>query len=127
MAVDVQITTKGGLFSPANRTIVRDALRDMERTGAEAGAKIVRTHLDSVLRNPTGRYERSIGVKTTSRGADFTDGGVVYGPWLEGTSSRNTRSRFKGYAAFRWARQQLDRTIATVVQPDVNRLVSRLN
>ena len=127
MAVDVQVTTKGGLFSPANRTIVRDALRDMERTAAEAGAKIVRTHLDSVLRHPTGRYERSIHVKTSSRGADFTDGGVVYGPWLEGTGSRNARSRFKGYATFRRARQQLERTITTVVRPDVNRLVSRLD
>lgn len=34
---------------------------------------------------------------------------ATYGPWLEGTGSRNETTRFKGYHGFRRAGQELDR------------------
>lgn len=37
---------------------------------------------------------------------------ATYGPWLEGTGSRNQTTRFKGYHSFRLAGQVLDRSAA---------------
>src|ERR1044071_1485950 len=36
------------------------------------------------------------------------DRGVTWAPWLEGTSSRNRSTTFKGYHLFRQTRQQLE-------------------
>ncbi len=63
----------------------------------------VQRNLSGSLRNPTGRYQRAV---REDRRGDWNlvhDSGVVYGPWLEGTGSRNNSTRFKGYASFRRA------------------------
>lgn len=54
--------------------------------------------LDATLRHPTGAYRSRI----TPYGPRAGQGRVhdqqcVYGPWLEGTGSRNRTTRFKGY------------------------------
>ena len=76
----------------------------------------------------TGNYWRNIRGETTGVGAGVAlaaagvsagqffasphgiihDSKVIYGPWLEGISSRNQTSRFKGYSLFRKAHQQLE-------------------
>jgi hypothetical protein len=69
---------------------------------------MIRQRLASVLVNPSGYYESRVQVSNASEGTAVDDGGVVYGPWLEGTGSRNGRSRFKGYATFRKVTQEID-------------------
>jgi hypothetical protein len=44
---------------------------------------------DQVLQHPTGYYQSKITVERAGTGYRVTDQGVVYGPWLEGTGSRN--------------------------------------
>ena len=54
----------------------------------------------------TGNYRRNINsriIPWLGQGV-VSDNGVVYGAWLEGTSSRNDTTRFKGYRSFRNAR-----------------------
>ena len=76
----------------------------------------------------TGHYRRSIhGEVLTSRNGKVHDSKVVYGPWLEGTSSRNQRSRFKGYAAFRNAFQRLERAAQGVLNKHIGRAMKDLN
>jgi len=82
---------------------------DMSRDVAQRGVDMVRANLDGVLKHPTGRYRSSI-VSTRVNPSRITDGGSVYGPWLEGTSSRNRTTRFKGYSTFRRTAQQLGAT-----------------
>lgn len=54
-----------------------------------------------------------------------TTGDAAYGPWLEGTGSRNQTTRFKGYHGFRLAAQQLDAEAGAiagaVLQPFIER------
>lgn len=69
----------------------------------------VKKRLGTVLVNPTGYYESRVQVDNSRGTSVVSDGGVIYGPWLEGTSSRNGRSRFKGYATFRKATQAVER------------------
>lgn len=81
-------------------------------TGALNGARLemadytryeVLTQLDKVLQNPTGYYASQIRRDRVSvESYRVHDGGVIYGPWLEGTGSRNAPvTKFGGYHTFR--------------------------
>jgi hypothetical protein len=66
--------------------------------------------LDRSIQHPTPYYETQINRKREHQDAfSVNDRGVIYGPWLEGVSSRNQTTRFKGYAAFRRATQEAER------------------
>lgn len=74
---------------------------------AEIGSDWVDERLMSVLRTQTPYYRIQVRADPFGQGWRIHDNGVVYGPWLEGTSRRNARSRFKGYATFRRIRQRV--------------------
>ena len=76
----------------------------------------------------TGHYRRSIhGEVLNSRNGTVHDSKVIYGPWLEGVTSRNQRTRFKGYAAFRNAFQRLERKAQGILNKHVGRAMKDLN
>lgn len=54
------------------------------------------------------------------------DSGVVYGPWLEGTSPRNETTRFKGYQSFQRAAQYLQEQAEQVCQKHADALAAKL-
>ncbi len=88
---------------------------------------MVLERLGHVLRHPTGYYESQVRTEMRSDSEAFvTDGGVVYGPWLEGTGSRNETTRFKGYRTFRTIAQELDARATELVEPDVQRAVREM-
>lgn len=90
------------------QAITSDMKEAVELELATEAEKRVKARLDGVLKKPTGYYRSRI-VSTRLQGnRGVSDSGVIYGPWLEGTSSRNKTTRFKGYSTFRMVRQQLD-------------------
>jgi hypothetical protein len=64
------------------------------------------TTTDASRTYATGKYQLPVaaGAGETVVTSDL----ATYGPWLEGTGSRNQSTRFKGYQSFRMAAQQLD-------------------
>ena len=52
--------------------------------------------------------------------------GVTWGPWLEGTSKRNSSTRFKGYHLFRKTRQQLQKMAPDIGQAELDKIMPRL-
>lgn len=52
--------------------------------------------------------------------------GVVWGPWLEGTSKRNESTGFKGYHLFRKTRLELQRHTPEVGQRELDRLLPEI-
>jgi len=51
----------------------------------------------------------------------------VYGPWLEGTGSRNQTTNFKGYKSARLATAALvNRRLPVLLAPYVEQLIRRL-
>ena len=52
--------------------------------------------------------------------------GVVWGPWLEGTSKRNSSTRFKGYHLFRKTRLQLQKRAPEVGQQVLDKLLPEI-
>ena len=74
----------------------------------------------------TGHYRRSIHAVASHLHGLITDSGVVYGSWLEGLSSRNDVTRFKGYSSFRRVAQTLEKDTDKVLKAHVDRAVAEL-
>lgn len=90
---------------------VLDELRD---TIAKRGAEWAKEQLELVPMDKTGRahgaFQENLHVVQRSAGYAVPApmiSGVVWGPWLEGSSKRNTSTRFKGYHLFRDVREEL--------------------
>ena len=71
----------------------------------------------------TGNYRRNINGVANGLKGRIDDSRVVYGPWLEGTSSRNARTRFKGYRVWRNTRQWLEKQAPDVADRVVDRFI----
>jgi hypothetical protein len=84
--------------------------------------------LDRVLQHPTGYYEsqvrpQRVAVDTYS----VNDSNVIYGPWLEGISSRNrARPGFPGYHTFRTVRGRMAQKADQVAEAAVQRMIGEL-
>ncbi len=66
------------------------------------------TSTDHSISYQTGKYAMPVSVLDPVTDTVVTTSLATYGPWLEGTGSRNQSTRFKGYASFRRAAQELD-------------------
>ena len=116
--METTVTVTGPLFAGTADQVLTAAIEAGSVELAQAGVDAVHSRLRSVLRRPTGRYEsRVVADLSTPTNPRITDGGIVYGPWLEGTSGRNTRSRFRGYRTFRLVAQDLEGKAAAIAGP----------
>lgn len=109
MADEVKVTATGPLFDGRAAAAVQRFTDDARDTIAARGEDLVLAELGMVLRHPTGYYESQIRSERVTADTDrVSDGGVVYGPWLEGTGSRNSPvTRFAGYGHWRRVKGQL--------------------
>lgn len=125
------VTFYGPLFdgrAQAAATAGTDAIR---RGLAEAAKNLVVAAFEGQIKDNQGEFLGSITTTSHSRTYSTNSGHKTYsmpvvvpdmatdtvvttelasyGPWLEGTGSRNETTRFKGYHGFRMAAQELDR------------------
>ena len=75
----------------------------------------------------TGKYSMDVVVRDSATTTVITNDIVSYGPWLEGTGSRNETTRFKGYHGFRLATQQLDAMAAGIAEDVLIPYVQEMN
>lgn len=121
------VRLSGPLFDGTSLRVIAAMMTEADDLIAARGLELVDEQFHQNFQNPTGAYESRTVV--TQRGHNtkvITDQGTVYGPWLEGTSSRNQTTRFKGYSDFRKAAQQLDREATGIAQGVVNRRIGQL-
>ncbi len=86
-----------------------------------------RMNLEDSWREATGAYLAQTNLAHRENSLVTNDHGSLYGPWLEGTGSRNPETRFKGYAAARRATQTVQRKTKQLGQPYVDKWVARIN
>lgn len=121
------VELKGPFFSPAADAIAEEEIESARHRTSEQAEARVRAMLGTVLRNPTGYYESRITTDLAQGDTDLvTDNNVVYGPWLEGVSSRNATTRFKGYATFRTVAQTMQGRGNAAAQEAAERIVRRI-
>lgn len=125
--MSVEIHVSGPIFDAARRRgIVGEFCEEAVR---DVGAQLLAdwsTNLNASIRHPTPYYETQTHMLVSGPTAIVNDRGIVYGPWLEGTSSRNRTTRFRGYASLRRARAGLEAKIPRLVRGAYDRLVARL-
>lgn len=126
MGLDVDVTIQGPLVDGRLQHAIDLGLDDAKRDVAKRGVTLVRARLAGVLRHPTGRYEFQVQAERAVADWAVTDGGIVYGPWLEGVSTRNATTRFKGYHTFRRTTQELDRQAGAIADRAIGDRIGRL-
>lgn len=126
--VNVRIRQKGAVFNAAQtKAAATRMVTSINDVIAQEGVRRVKSRLAQVLQNPTGYYESRIQADRRSQYRGISDGGVVYGGWLEGVDSRNKTTRFKGYRTFRIVMQELNRDKEKIAQPIVDQFVREMN
>jgi hypothetical protein len=98
------VTVSGPAFNGQSAAAAKRMCEHIEMTVAKDGKKLVSANLAVSIRQRTPIYETRIRVQKKADATEVNDSGMVYGPWLEGTGSRNAPvTKFKGYASFRRA------------------------
>ncbi|MFD9398340.1 hypothetical protein ACFWA4_05905 [Streptomyces sp. NPDC060011] len=113
----MRITQHGPLFDGRAQAALKDYIEDVEAEVAQEGEQLVHKYLHEFLQHPTGRYESHVRARARGSLYEVSDGGVVYGPWLAGTGSRNApRTRFRGYRHWVLAFQELERSSGRIAE-----------
>jgi hypothetical protein len=122
----MRVRLSGPLFDGSAERAAQRGTEAVRAKLAEEGGRLAAATLEASIRHHgTGRAVASVTSTDRSRayqtghytmpvvvGEDetvVTTDLATYGPWLEGTGSRNHTTRFKGYSSFRRAGQALDR------------------
>jgi hypothetical protein len=124
---ETRVRISGPIFDGSAERIADAFTVDAADAIAQQGVNDVKIALRGVLENPTGNYERHIQTERQSDDMAVTDSGVVYGPWLEGVSSRNQSSRFKGYATFRQVSNRLQGKATGIAERMFSKYAGRMN
>lgn len=142
MADDVTCT--GPLFDGRAERAVTRGLADIRRKVALEGERLAGSALMASIRHHgRGKAVRSVTITDKSRtyqtgkysmpvlcGPDeeiVTTELASYGPWLDGSGSRNQTTRFKGYHSFRLAGQQLDRLAEGIAEDAIQPYIREMN
>ncbi|HEX6970283.1 MAG TPA: hypothetical protein VF174_15920 [Micromonosporaceae bacterium] len=117
----------GAMFDGRATQAVQDLREAIEYEVSWQAFAEARQIMDASFRRPTPYYE--VQVTNERRGEEqvIHDRGIVYGPWLEGVSSRNQVSRFKGYHSFRRATQAVIPKVMGLVQHVMPPFLRRMN
>lgn len=124
--VDITVSFSGPFFSGRFPGLMEDIIEDAQTELGNRVLERVQYHLDVQIQRPTPYYETQIIQQRVGRYEVVHDRGIIYGPWLEGTSRRNARSRFKGYASFRKARDEIVRQAPGIIDNVIRRNLGRL-
>lgn len=134
---EVVIDIHGPMFRGHPEAVVQRAVQGSIQELIELGEQ----RLDQMLRprpagvylsfadggRSTGHYRLNVHGEVKDGIGRITDGGVTYGPWLEGLSSRNQTSRFKGYSSFRRTQEWLQTQVPKVAEAWIGKAVRELN
>ena len=132
MATSINLTADmkvyGTIATGKDGPVMRRFFRDAKILVADEGLKQAKARALAKPKHPTGSFSGAIVVKDFKQGrtiiADYPQ--VLYGPWLEGTSSRNTSTRFKGYRIFRLTRAWLRKNLTPILQDRFARTLDEL-
>lgn len=112
--------------------VMQRAVRDLVEKGIERLNQMLRPRPAGVYlsigqagtgKGSTGNYRRHVHPTFSTLHAMITDGGVVYGPWLE---FGGAGTRFRGYATFRRVGQWMEKTASLILKKHANTMVKRL-
>lgn len=113
-----EVRMVGPLFDGRAAAATEAMTHDIEKELAKDAVTEIHSTLQRVLKHPTGYYESRVQASNAGSGVSVSDGGVIYGPWLEGVGSRNATTRFKGYHTF----QQVGQDVGQEAEEKANQI-----
>ena len=138
MKINASVTISGPMFSRGGRIVhaaAQGVISDLVEEGTERLDQMLRPRPAGVYlsvqearkgKASTGHYRRNLHPMVKDLYGRIDDGNVVYGPWLEGTGSRNATPRFKGYASFRRTAQFMQKQVPAIMQRRIAQAVQEL-
>ncbi len=125
--MSIQIKKSGGVVSGKAKVVISNAIEEVNEDIGQEAYNRVQQLLGASLKSPTGYYQSQIVTNVQSNTLEISDGGIVYGPWLEGTSSRNETTGFKGYHTFRTVMQEMEKSADKIADKAIGKAVKRLS
>lgn len=122
----MNVIMTGPMLTRMGLDVLDDISREIQVEIGRAAFVEVHSNLNARIRHPTPYYETQIVQQRLGSDEVVHDRGIVYGPWLEGTSRRNSTTRFKGYFSFRRARQTVQLRASDIAGHVVARNMNRL-
>lgn len=127
MKLEAHLIKTGPLFDGTAIAAVPEMQKEAARRTAELGAALVRQQEHRVFKKETPYYRPRNVAQEQPYGYRIWDSNVIYGNWLEGTSRRNARSRFKGYWTYRKMKTEVEKLAGTVAQNVADEYVREMN
>jgi hypothetical protein len=123
----ISVTTRGALFDEGKpKQVVTEFLEESRQEVAQRGLALLKDRMGATFKHPKGHYEAQVVLDKREDDVLITDHFVIYGSWLEGTSTRNRSTRFKGYQNFRKVRLQLRKVWKEVAQQNLDKALEKL-
>lgn len=133
----VQVRRSGPLFRRGDRIVheaAQETVEELVSMGETKLNEMLRPRPTGVFLSvaqagknaSTGNYRANLHTMVKDLNGRIDDGGVKYGPWLEGVSHRNRVTRFKGYHSFRRTAGYLQQNVRKVARSQVQRALRRL-
>lgn len=121
-------TESGPLFDGRAEQAAEEYTRHLEAVLAREITDRIHTRLGEVIKINRGVYESHIHTVLANGGHQVTDDPIVYGPWLEGTGSRNAPvTRFAGYHTFRKVTQAFKGEVPGIAEREIRHYVELMN
>ncbi len=127
MSDGVSVTRSGAYFSTDVESGMTRTTEEWTENLAKLGAADIRATQNTTFRTQTPYARLQTEAVPEAPGWKIWDKGLVYGPWLEGTGSRNKTSRFKGYRIWRSAVSRINARAVSIGQPIIARWLGRMN
>jgi hypothetical protein len=138
--LDVTVVVQGPLFKNGKGELdnaMQQAVRDVVSFGEERLNEKLRPRPTGVFLSvaearkgqaSVGDYRRRVGenVRVSGMSGSISDGGMIYGPWLEGLSQRNQSTRFKGYFTFRKTGQDMQKEAPKILSKNIKRFIKKV-
>lgn len=127
--VTVDADVKGPLADGTADQALQEWARNTAKAIADEGADMLRQFPMDKTGRARGGFQANIHVLQNGPEARIPAPmirGVTWGPWLEGTSSRNESTRFKGYHLFRKTRQALQKLAPEIGQRELDKVMPLL-
>lgn len=107
MQIGIEVTTTGPIIEGAGPAAVQTAMTETVKAVADAAYKRLMSAFPAGLPERSGNLKGMVSQTVEGPYAQIDDGGCIYGPWIEGTGSRNATTRFKGYSTYRRNAQEM--------------------
>lgn len=140
MKIDVKVATQGPLFTRMApdqlQKAVQSGIRELVQKGEQRLAEQLRPRPAGVFlsvaqagekKASQGHYRRNISSEFKNMSAMIHDGDVEYGPWLEGVSSRNDSTRFKGYHQYKATSTYLQKISRGIMDAHARHWAKKMN